>query len=82
MAGSQLIAQGIDRRRAILRFIRSFASKNGYAPSIAEIAVGVDLSSATAVRHHLETLRTEGFVDWTEGRYRSLRVVHAGRYPR
>lgn len=80
MAGSALLAQGIDRRRAILRFVRTYMKKNGYAPSIAEIAVGVDLASKTAVRHHLEHLKGEGWVTWTDGRYRSLRVVNEGRY--
>lgn len=80
MAGSALIAQGIERRRAILRFVKGYIKREGCAPSIAEIASGVDLSSNTAVRHHLETLRDEGFVDWHDGRYRSLRITNTDRY--
>lgn len=80
MAGSALLAQGIDRRRAILRFVRGYIKKNGYAPSIAEIAEGVDLASKTAVRHHLDVLKSENWVTWTEGRYRSLQVTNDGRY--
>lgn len=82
MAGSALIAQGIDRRRAILRFIKDFVKKEGCAPSIAEIAAGVDLASNTAVRHHLQVLKEEGFVDWNPDRYRSLRIVNTSRYPK
>lgn len=82
MAGSALLAQGIDRRRAILRFVKEYVKREGYAPSIAEIAAGVELSSNTAVRHHLETLRDEGFVDWTGGRMRSLKVLKTSRYPK
>lgn len=82
MAGSALIAQGIDRRRAILRFIKDFVKKEGCSPSIAEIAAGVELSSNTAVRHHLQVLRDEGFVDWNPSRYRSLHIISNARYPK
>jgi SOS-response transcriptional repressor LexA len=80
VAGSRLLAQGIDRRRAILRFVKAYAKKNGMAPSIAEIAAGVELSSKTAVRHHLEVLRSEKYVDWIDGKYRSLRITNPDRY--
>lgn len=82
MAGSALIAQGIDRRRAILRFVKDYRKREGYAPSVAEIATGVELLSNTAVRHHLETLKAEGFIDWTPGRYRSLTITNTARYPK
>ena len=80
MAGSRLMAQGIDRRRAILRFVRAYVKKHGFAPSIAEVAEGVGLASKTAVRYHLETLRREGWVSWVDGKYRSLQVTKSGRY--
>lgn len=75
MASSALIAQGIDRRRALVRFLKAYLKKNGYSPSIEEITVGIGLTSKTATRHHLDVLRDEGTVTWTEGRYRSLRLV-------
>lgn len=75
MAGAATIAQGIDRRRKIVAFVRKYIGKNGFAPSIEEIAVGVSLSSKTAVRHHLEKLREDGIVTMQPGKYRSLRIV-------
>lgn len=75
MASSALIAQGIDRRRAILRFIKAYVKKNGFAPSVEEITNGVGLASKTATRHHLDLLKESGDVTWTEGKYRSLRVL-------
>lgn len=80
MAGSALLAQGIDRRRAILKFVRGYIKKNTIPPSIEEIAEGVGLASKTAVRHHLDILREEKWVAWTDGKYRSLRVINDGRY--
>lgn len=75
MAGAKLITQGIERRRAIMRFIKDYMKRNGFAPSIDEIATAVDLSSKTAVRHHIDILVEEGQLAVTPGKYRSLRVL-------
>ena len=75
MASSALIAQGIDRRRAILRFVKKYVATHGFAPSVEEITEGVGLSSKTATRHHLDVLKENGDVTWTPGKYRSLRLV-------
>lgn len=80
MAGSALIAQGIDKRRAILKFIKAYVKKHRFPPSIDEIAVGVD-GSKTAVRYHIAILQDEKFLAMTPGQYRSLRVINDGRYP-
>lgn len=80
MAGTALIAQGIDRRRAILRFIKDYAKRNKMAPSIEEIAAGVD-GSKTAVRYHIGVLIDDGFLSMIEGKYRSIRVINDQRYP-
>ncbi len=81
MAGSQLIAQGIDRRRAILRFVKTYVRRHGHSPSIEEIAVGVALASKSAARHHVDMLVQQKFLAITPGKYRSLRVINDGRYP-
>lgn len=74
MAGSALIAQGIDRRRAILRYVKKHQKDHGFAPSIEEIATAVQVTK-TAVRHHLDVLKAEGWVTWVEGKYRSLKLL-------
>lgn len=80
MAGKVLIAQGVERRRAIMKFIKAYIKRNHFPPSIDEIAAGVD-GSKTAVRYHIGILIDEKFLSMTEGRYRSLRVIKDGRYP-
>ena len=74
MAGSALLAQGIDRRRAILRYVKKHQKSQGFAPSIQEIAENVEVTK-TAVRHHLDVLREEGWVSWQDGKYRSLKLL-------
>lgn len=75
MAGPGLIEQGVTRRRAIMRFVKAYIKKNGFAPSIEEITEGVGLLSKTATRNHLAILKDTGHVTWTDGKYRSLRVL-------
>lgn len=79
MAGTALIAQGVERRREILKFIKAYIRKQSFPPSIDEVAVGVN-GSKTNIRHHIDILIDEGFLAMTPGRYRSLRVVKDGRY--
>lgn len=80
MAGSALLAQGIDKRRAILRYVKAYIKRHAYSPSFDEIAEGVK-GSKTTVRYHIGILIDEGFLSMTEGKYRSLRVANDQRYP-
>jgi len=75
MAGAATIAQGKERRKKIMSYVKSYTRKHGFAPSIEEIAEGVGLESKTAVRHHLAILAEDGKVTMQPGKYRSLRVV-------
>lgn len=81
MAGAQLLAQGIDRRRAILRFVKAHVRKNGYAPTVAEVTDELGFASKNAARHHLGILAREGFIQLTPGVHRGMRVVSDRRYP-
>lgn len=71
----QLIEQGIERRRVMLRFIRDYVDEHGYAPSVREIMAGADLSSPHAVRRHLVTLQEEGKIQVTPNIARGIRVL-------
>ena len=44
------------RQREVLSFVEEFLSKNGYCPSLEEIARGVGLSSIATVHVHLRHL--------------------------
>jgi SOS-response transcriptional repressor LexA len=81
MVSSALIAKGIDRRRAILRFCKAYIAKHEYGPSLLEITEAVGLSSKTAVRNHLDVMVREGSIKLDPGKYRSLRVVEKVKIP-
>ena len=75
MPSPATIQQGVDRRRDILKFCKTYIKKNGYGPSLQEISDGVGLHSPSGVRVHLQTLVADGKITWQSGVYRSLRIV-------
>jgi len=62
----------------VLDFIKSFVTKRGYAPSYAEIADGLGLSSQSTVHAHVENLQRKGFLTkrWNANRSIDLDVGH------
>jgi repressor LexA len=63
-----------DQQRAdrILAYVRESISRNGYPPSVREIAQAVGLASTSAVHHHLTKLMEQGRLQKTATRSRAL----------
>lgn len=74
MAGKVLIAQGEDRRRKILAFVRGYQQNTGWAPTIQEIASGVGLVSPNATRNHLHRLVRDGFLRMEPNKARAIQL--------
>jgi predicted ArsR family transcriptional regulator len=68
------LTAGDQRRRDIIKFIKAYHRKNGYAPSIQQIGDHLGIGK-TAVRHHLDALQKVGKVAWEPGYGRSIRVL-------
>ena len=51
-----------DRHRAILRVINDKLASSGFPPSVREIASSVGLASPSTVKHHLDSLESEGYL--------------------
>jgi len=62
------------KQKAVLDFVRHFVTRCGYAPSIAEIADGLGLSSPATVHKHLHQLVEKGHLDSLPRRSRGLSV--------
>lgn len=56
--------------------IRQHLAEHQYTPSLREIAVLSGLASIGTVQKHLTKLREKGYVDWVEGKKRTLRIVN------
>jgi len=70
--------QGNKNRVRVYEFIRSFAEKNGYPPSIREIGRGVGLASTKAVKYHMDALVSDGLL---RRHPRLARAIEAGPPP-
>ena len=59
----------------VYSFIVEFIKKNGYAPSIREIAVGVGINSTYTVHRYLLKLEDEGRIEMKRNSSRAIKVV-------
>jgi repressor LexA len=64
-----------ERQRRILRFIEEYATVHGCAPSDRDIAKGAGLKAASSAHYHLQILKEAGYLSYTEGVPRSVRVL-------
>ncbi len=56
----------------LVEFIRS----TQHAPSIRQMMKGMNLRSPAPVQSRLERLRSKGYIDWTDGKARTIRILH------
>jgi len=64
-----------DRQQALLDYLASFMAKQGYAPTLQEIAQAFGFSSLQAVKDHLQALERKGYVRRWPGRRRAIALV-------
>lgn len=62
------------RQAAVVRTIVALTRQRGYPPTIREIADKMHISSPNGVACHLRALRRKGYVEWVEGKTRTLRA--------
>ena len=63
------------RQKQILEFISQYIQKNGFSPTLQEIATAMNLSSLATVHEHLQTLSKKGVLRKYEGSVRGLDIV-------
>lgn len=62
-------------RQRVLDYVACFWTMYHYAPTPAEIAIGIGLGSEEAVRYHLKALRADHKIEWRGGASRSIRLL-------
>jgi repressor LexA len=65
------------RQRQVFDFISEFVEKEGYSPSLEEIAAAFDLSSVATVHKHVKHLVDKGYLRKAWNRSRSVEPVPA-----
>ena len=62
------------RQHDVLEFVRAYIAREGWSPTIREIAKGIGLSSPQPVHRHLRALEREGLIERGLGP-RQIRLV-------
>ncbi|MBD1834179.1 repressor LexA [Cyanobacteria bacterium FACHB-472] len=55
-----------------------YISQHQHAPSIRQMMLAMKLKSPAPVQSRLEHLRAKGYIDWAEGKARTIRIVRSG----
>ena len=53
-----------------------YISTNQHAPSIRQMMEAMKLLSPAPIQSRLERLRAKGYIDWTDGKARTIRILH------
>lgn len=63
------------RQREIYNYLRRYIRKNGYAPTLEEIAEGIGVVSLATVHKHLKNMERKGVIQREWNRGRSIELV-------
>jgi len=53
----------LERRNRVIEFIRNYVNEHEYAPSLREIAEGVELKGVSSVHFYMERLLMDGVLE-------------------
>lgn len=63
------------RQRQIVDFISQFIQKNGYSPTLSEIAEAIGVSSLATIHEHLQALIKKNIIKKYEGAVRGIELI-------
>lgn len=63
------------RQRQIVDFIAQYIQKNGYSPTLQEIADAIGVSSLATVHEHLQALQRKKVIKKTDGAVRGIELI-------
>ncbi|RMF20429.1 MAG: repressor LexA [Cyanobacteria bacterium J083] len=58
-------------------WLNAYIQENHYAPSIRQMMEAMNLKSPAPIQSRLERLRRKGYIDWVEGKARTIRILKA-----
>src|SRR3990167_9698530 len=64
-----------NRERQVLEFIIQYVQRNGYAPTLIEIAQGLGLNAASTIHEHIDRLILKGYLRKTPGSERGVEII-------
>jgi len=64
-----------DAQKELYDWLVEYINTTKYAPSIRQMMRAMNLKSPAPIQSRLDKLRAKGYIDWTEGKARTLRLL-------
>ncbi|MBD2388840.1 transcriptional repressor LexA [Cylindrospermum sp. FACHB-282] len=65
-----------EAQQELHEWLVEYIRVNQHSPSIRQMMLGMNLRSPAPIQSRLEHLRTKGYIDWNEGKARTIRILH------
>lgn len=66
-----------EAQRQLYDWLAEYIRQHQHSPSIRQMMTAMNLKSPAPVQSRLEHLRNKGYIEWTEGQARTIRLLHA-----
>ena len=63
-------------QKELYDYLVDYINENQYSPSIRQMMMAMKLRSPAPIQSRLERLRNKGYIDWNEGKARTIRILH------
>lgn len=64
-----------NREKRVLEFVSQYIQRHGYAPTLIEIAKGIDVNAVSTIHEHLDRLVQKGYIKKSKGFERSIEII-------
>lgn len=65
-----------EAQQELYEWLAEYIRVHQHSPSIRQMMLAMNLRSPAPIQSRLEHLRTKGYIDWNEGKARTIRVLH------
>jgi repressor LexA len=65
-----------EAQQELYEWLAEYIRTYQHSPSIRQMMQAMNLKSPAPIQSRLEHLRTKGYIEWTEGKARTIRVLH------
>ncbi|MGJ5676308.1 MAG: transcriptional repressor LexA [Nostochopsis sp.] len=66
-----------EAQRELYDWLTEFIRQHQHSPSIRQMMEAMNLKSPAPIQSRLEHLRTKGYIEWSEGKARTIRILHS-----
>jgi repressor LexA len=68
-----------EAQQQLYDWLAEYIRQHQYSPSLRQMMQAMNLKSPAPIQSRLEHLRAKGYIEWTEGKARTLQIVQTGR---